>query len=194
MNRQDVQALLALNKSNYPSAYREMTKPEVEALLKSWLSALEPYPPELVQAAYLRALTRCRFPVTLADIFDELRAVKNAGRPSVEALWRELTAVADYCADRAWRFDFNGPGELPGMTQGDCERNRCMERMRGMSAENRDFIGNLSRLISFGRMDRQEREGLHFGRYRRFIEDWRLREETLQALPEAMRKYLPVGE
>ena len=90
MNRQDVQALLALNKSNYPSAYREMTKPEVEALLKSWLSALEPYPPDLVQEAYLRALTRCRFPVTLADIFDELRAVKNAGRPSVEALWRLL--------------------------------------------------------------------------------------------------------
>ena len=90
MNKQDVQALLALNKSNYPSAYREMTKPEVEALLKSWLSALEPYPPELVQEAYLRALTRCRFPVTLADIFDS-KARTYAARLSDSLSHNEMT-------------------------------------------------------------------------------------------------------
>lgn len=186
MNEQDVRALLALNKSNYPHAYRDMVKAEVEALVKSWSMALEPYPAALVQAAYLAALTRCRFPVTLADIFDELRAARGASQPPPERLWQELVAAADYCAAKEWRFDFNGPSmKYPGLTQGEGEIRECRERLAGLSGECRAFIGNLSRLIDFGRMDSAAREGLHFGRFRRFVEEQRKRDDVPEYLREA---------
>lgn len=87
MTIMEVANLIALNKSNYPNAYKNMTSREAELLAKSWHSVLKNHEAETVFNAFGVALTRSEFPVTLAGIFTVLKEKKNSLLPTVDELF-----------------------------------------------------------------------------------------------------------
>lgn len=196
MNDSEVRKLIALNIANYPQSFANLDQRKTDLLVATWLKELQDFPAETIFAAFGRALRKCRFPVTLADIFAEMQDVKQAISPDVESCWRELCKVADKCAEASSRFDYTGASLLyKGMTQGQEARYICRYRLTHMMPENMAFVGNVGRLIEIGKMDSAQREQFFFPRYRDFIKRYRANEKALSAdglgLLEAKTKMIP---
>ena len=124
MSEQEVTKLIKLNIDNYPGRFLpNASKEQVKTLAATWWQLFKDLPAEAVMNAYLKALTVCDFPVTVADIFSELRKTQAAKRPSVEKLWRGLVQASCACRRDAYGFDF---------TDGWKYRERCHERFKGL--------------------------------------------------------------
>ena len=85
MSEQEVTKLIKLNMDNYPGRFLpNASKEQVKTLAATWWQLFKDLPAETVMNAYLKALTVCEFPVTVADIFSELRKVGYDGVISIE--------------------------------------------------------------------------------------------------------------
>lgn len=174
MSEQEVTKLIKLNIDNYPGRFLpNASKEQVKTLAVTWWQLFKDLPAETVMNAYLKALTVCEFPVTVADIFSELRKTQAAQRPSIEKLWRGLVQASCACRRDAYGFDF---------TDGWKYRERCHERFKGLPEVCREFIGGYGRMISLGEMEPEERERYQFPRFRRFVEQYWQDEETLHGV------------
>lgn len=164
MTESEVASLIKLNMANYPGRFLpNATKDEFLAMKCSWHMVLKDLPADVVLDAYHQALTNCEFPVTPANIFKVLREQAQATLPNVEKLWYKLCRVADYCHYESSNFEY---------TNGHIYRQKCQERYDKLPQVCKDFIGGLSRAVSFGSMNDIRREDIHFGRFRRFVEGY----------------------
>lgn len=107
MTIMEVANLIALNKSNYPNAYKNMTSKEAELLAKSWHGVLKNHEANDVFNAFGVALTRSEFPVTLAGIFSVLKEKKNSLLPTIDELFDMASKAARdisqyYSHDTGW--------------------------------------------------------------------------------------------
>lgn len=174
MSEQEVTKLIKLNIDNYPGRFLpNASKEQVKTLAATWWQLFKDLPAETVMNAYLKALTVCDFPVTVADIFSELRKTQAAQRPSVEKLWRGLVQAANKCSEEAYYFQF---------TTGERHREKCRGYFAALPEVCRKFIGNYGRLISLGELEPEERERYQFPRFRRFVEQYWQDEETLHGV------------
>ena len=180
MNQKEVAALLAMNKANFPHAYQDMPKSAMTGLLDSWVELFAPYPKELIQQAFMEALKVCKFPVTPADIFARLKAVSALEDPSVSELWSEFLRAAEGAYILSTGFYYNAPSfKYEKLTQGQERRRDAQSLLDGLHPASRDFVGNLGRLISFGKMDEVTLEQVIFPSFRRAVEGYQSRKETL---------------
>lgn len=183
MTNKGIKALIALNKSNYENWLKSSSKEEINALAKTWFTLFRPYTDEQVFAAYHRALTYCEFAVKPANIFSELRKAKTVNQPSAEEMWRQLTNAADYCFEMSYRFGFTAQSASNlEITQGQQARINCEDKLKALPPQCQRYIGSVGRLIDLGSFDEQEREQYQFPRFRRYVEQYREREETLDNL------------
>ena len=73
ITRKDIVAMVGMIKANYTHAYKDVTKPELSAMVEFWYSSLAKYEKEVVNVAFQRAVESCKFPPTLADIIQNVK-------------------------------------------------------------------------------------------------------------------------
>ena len=171
MSEQEVTKLIKLNIDNYPGRFlANANKEQIKTMAATWWQLFKDLPAEAVMNAYLKALTVCEFPVTPANIFNELRKIQAANRPTIEELWRKLISAARYCHNEAYYFQFSNA---------ETHRENCRQKFSKLPQECREFIGNYGRLIDLGEMENEEREQFQFPRFRRFCEQFYQRDDVL---------------
>ncbi len=189
MNKRDIVELIAMNKINFPNAYKDMGKEESQALVACWLNQLEPYDKYLVQEAFGRALKVCKFPVTLADIFGEIRKIQKAVEKPIEQLWMEFQQASTKCKELSLGFSYTFVGDN-GRTQGKTYRDEAGQIFDSLSPEVREYCGSLGRLIDFADVDSAHMEQVIWPAFRRSIEGIRERGEVRQSLPQNVLQQL----
>lgn len=189
MNKRDVVELIAMNKINFPNAYKDMTKEDSQLLINSWLIQLEPYNSELVKTAFMRALKVCKFPVTLADIFGEIRKIQKAVEKPIEQLWMEFQQASAKCKELSLGFGFTFV-EDNGNPQGRNYRDEARQIFDNLSPEVREYCGSLGRLIDFADVDSAHLEQVIWPAFRRSVEGIRERGEVRSSLPSEVLQQL----
>ena len=191
MTESEVAVLLGLNKSNFPYAYRDMSKAEGGALLKSWHQSLAKFPAEIIFAAYNQALSFCKNPVTIADIYTALRKIKAATSTPVEAMWREAIKAARRAAANTYYYGFSAESsKFPGKTQGYEYRQATNDLFDHLPHITRLWFGSPREMERIGAIEPDELETVIFPRFRRFVEEQRDREDTIMSTPDNLLEYM----
>lgn len=166
MTREEVKRLLVLNMNNYPGRFlKDATVEQLKDMTNSWYAVFGGLDTELVFAAYMEALKHCSFPVTISDIWQELE--KTMPTPEPETEWRALLNAANWCYERSYWRTFNGPSQkYEGLTQGQEYERDCRAKFDGLSDVNKNFIGNVGRLIELGSRDAKEQDFWYVQRYK----------------------------
>lgn len=166
MTRDEVANLLELNMANYPGRFlKNATTKQLRAMANSWLAVFGDIDGKLVLAAYMEALKRCEYPVTIADIWKQLEKATPEADPETE--WRALVRAANWCYERSYYRTFDGPSQkYAGLTQSEEWERDCQERLDNLSAVNREFIGNTYRLVELGGKDSQSQDFWYWQRYK----------------------------
>lgn len=99
MTREETAELILMNATLYKLGSKPLTDEEMKTTLDVWTYQFKDYPGEVVKRAFLAANRVCKFPITVADIFDQLTQGIN---PDTE--WSAL-ADAAYKAQKyiSWR-------------------------------------------------------------------------------------------
>ena len=71
MTRDETIKLLAILKAAYPSAFRNLTRIEGEAMVGLWSSEFAPYPSDIVTAAVRRIIKKSRFLPSISETLRE---------------------------------------------------------------------------------------------------------------------------
>ena len=166
MTREEVKRLLVLNMNNYPGRFlKDADFEQLKDMTNSWYASFGELDAKLVFATYMEALKHCSFPVTIADIWAELEKTMPAPEPETE--WRDLLKAANWCYEHSYWRTFNGPSQkYEGLTQGQEYERDCRIRFDGLSEVNRNFIGNVRRLIELGSRDAREQDFWFVQRYK----------------------------
>lgn len=185
MSLEEVAKLIALNKSNYPQAYREISSLELKAMVKSWHLSLEPYPAELILRAYQRALESCRFPVSLADIFSVLKSQRRAEQESPEQLWQQALRAARRAKEKSYYLQFTNNSsskKYPGKSQAYEARQEILDTLASLPPPVKAWFGGGTRLVEIGGMEPEKLEQIIWPSFRRYILQEQEKEEMLQPL------------
>lgn len=166
MTKEEVKRLLILNMNNYPGRFlKDATLEQLRDMTNSWWAIFAELDAKLVFAAYMEALKHCSFPVTAADIWDELEKTMPTVEPETE--WQALLKAANWCYEHSYWRTFNGPSQkYEGLTQGQEYERDCKARFDSLSDVNKNFIGNVRRLIELGSRDAREQDFWFVQRYR----------------------------
>lgn len=86
MTIDEVTALMRWNVAMYSNSAKPLTDENAATQIAIWSAELADVPAYAGQAAMQKAFTVCRFPVTLADLCDQLRAIQTQYEiPSADA-------------------------------------------------------------------------------------------------------------
>lgn len=101
MTKEDAAKLIQMNFVLYKLGSKPLTDAEMEIMLDVWTYQFRDYPGEAVKRAFLAANRVCKFPITVADIFDQLTQGINP-----DAEWSVLAEAAHkaqkYISWRNW--------------------------------------------------------------------------------------------
>lgn len=196
MEPNEVKELLQLNKKMYQHSERPMADDTIAVQLTVWSVALRDVPAQAGRIAMQRAFTVCRFPVTLADLFDQLRAMQAAQTRPAADVWREILQAAHKAHNNAaeYRYTFRGPD---GKTQGQHARERNRAIYTALHPAAREWLGSVDELAALEDLDERS---LNYRRkdferlYAAFVQRQDLDPELLQlALSAATRPQLAGG-
>lgn len=152
MNTNEVTQLLKLNKSMYQSSARPLTDDVIAVQLAVWAAALKDVPAEAGFLAIQRAFTVCRFPVTLADLYDKLRALQAESSTPVATVWESILKAAHRAADNVGRYRYTCQME-DGRTQGQQAKEENQALFAGLPGMVRDWLGSPRALAEIDFMD-----------------------------------------
>lgn len=196
MEPNEVKELLQLNKKMYQHSERPMADDTIAVQLAVWSVALRDVPAQAGRIAMQRAFTVCRFPVTLADVCDQLRAMQAAQNRPAADVWREILQAAHKAHNNAaeYRYTFRGPD---GKTQGQHARERNQALYAALHPAAREWLGSVDELAALEELDERS---LHYRRkdfeqlYAAFVQRQALDPELLQlALSNASRPQIAGG-
>lgn len=167
MSKDEVVKLIILNMDNYPDRFlKNADKAQIETIANTWHQVFKSMPTEIVMQAYIKSLTECEFPVTVADISRQLKKMKHAQLPDTEKLWVQMIKSATKCL--AWdtepNYDNYREYQAKKQTIFDAMPKQCQE-----------FIGNIDRLTELAKMENAEQ--FYFYRFRDTLADYEEREE-----------------
>lgn len=186
MTAEQVKALLQTNRAMYKLTERQFTDAEVKTQLAVWSAALKEFPHPVVQQAMLRAFTVCRFPVTLADLFDQLRAIQAENAVPVARRWAGLLQTAHRALDNAAMYGYTFRGK-DGVTQGQAAKAANRRLFGELPPEEREWLGSLEELV---RLAREDAQGLSYRRaqFERFMKERPCKLDPAQLLPAARER------
>ena len=163
LTKQDVVKILALIKTAYPYAYKEVDEKALDRLVEIWLECLEEYSAELVKYAFKEAIKACKMPPTIADVIEQIERVQGARDKSDGELWNEYLNLIYLAKDLTGRFHYTAKEE--GKTQGERAREELYAAFEGADERIKDFIGSVGNLVDVCKTDdlRQEKERFYFG-------------------------------
>lgn len=90
LTKKDVISMIGLIKVNYPYAYKDVSKEEMQMLQETWFRSFSKYPKEVVGLAFQKALETCKMPPTIADLIEHIQSLQEALEPTESELWSEL--------------------------------------------------------------------------------------------------------
>ena len=152
MTTKDVQILIRQNLAMYRVGEKTFTEEQAATQLATWAAALKDIPAEAGFLAMQRASTVCRFPVTLADLFEQLRRMQSTQRPTAAEEWAALLKEARKAASDAGQYTYTM--RLPdGRPQGQAARERNKARFESLHPAAQKFLGHVSELVNLGDCD-----------------------------------------
>lgn len=77
MTVQEIQTMIRQNMVLYRNVAKPLTDKEADLLIATWADALSDVPSAAGKLAFRRALRVCHFPVLIADLYDQLRAMRS---------------------------------------------------------------------------------------------------------------------
>ena len=121
-------------------------------MLSVWAVELKDVPASAGVLAMRRAFTVCRFPVTIADLFEQLRRMQSTQCPTAAEEWAALLKEARKAASDAGQYTYTM--RLPdGRTQGQAARERNKARFESLHPAAQKFLGHVSELVNLGDCD-----------------------------------------
>ena len=117
MNRTDAIKLLALIKVAYPTAYRDMDEDSLNATVTMWESTFPSTPYVIVEMAFDQHRRKSKFPPTVAEMFEELKAIhyRSTGDALTYASMGGSSRLVDRCrwvADQTSAFARGGADSI----------------------------------------------------------------------------------
>ena len=88
MTVQEIQTMIRQNMVLYRNVAKPLTDKEADLLIATWADALSDVPSAAGKLAFRRALRVCHFPVLIADLYDQLRAMQMESEPKAADLWQ----------------------------------------------------------------------------------------------------------
>ena len=117
MTVQEIQTMIRQNMVLYRNVAKPLTDKEADLLIATWADALSDVPSAAGKLAFRRALRVCHFPVLIADLYDQLRAMQIESEPKAADLWQLVCERAHKANENKGLYSFTG--HLPdGRTQG----------------------------------------------------------------------------
>lgn len=188
MTAEQVKALLETNRAMYKLTERQFTDAEVKTQLAVWSAALKDFPHPAVQRAMMRAFTVCRFPVTLADLFDQLRAIQAENATPIAERWSALLKGAYKALDNSAMYGYTFRMEN-GLTQGQAAVRANKQLFDDLPDAEKEWLGSIDELI---RLAREDAQGLSYRRaqFERFMKDRPCKLDPAQLLPPPQERKL----
>lgn len=117
MTKEEAAELILMNATLYKLGTKPLSDDEMKTTIDIWTYQFRDYPGEVVKRAFLAANRVCKFPITVADIFDQLTQGINP-----DAEWSELADAArkaqKYLCWRNWPMVI-GMDEHGGLLRSD---------------------------------------------------------------------------
>lgn len=146
MTKEETAQLIRMNFTLYKLGSKPLTDEEMETTLDVWTYQFRDYPGEAVKRAFLAANRVCKFPITVADIFDQLTQGINP-----DAEWSVLAEAAHkaqkYISWRSWPMVV-GMDEHGGLIRSDGteELKRTFENLPPAAKKYAGSVGGLEEL------------------------------------------------
>lgn len=181
ITRKDIVAMVGMIKANYTHAYKDVTKPELAAMVEFWFNSLAKYEKEVVGAAFQMAVESCTFPPTLADICKNIHYIRTATEPTEADLWDELVRVLPQVGRVAYfgtrQYWDNGRMVYPA--------EELQKIYEGLPPILKAYVGGVSELVSLAKQETLEYEK---GRFLKALPTLKQRDEIKQTVhPNILR-------
>lgn len=193
----EVSALYAQNVTFYAGRVPAPSKEAAALQVSVWASALADVPANAAQAALVRAFTVCRFPVTLADLMEQLHAMQAESEPRAGEVWQQIAQAAHRARENKGLYSFTGK-DAAGRRISDTAREANKQIFYILPAPARQWLGTLQALID---LDSEDAAGQAIRRrdFERFYKDYQetrpLNPAQLAALPGGIHsKELPQNQ
>lgn len=181
ITRKDIVAMVGMIKANYTYAYKDVTKPELSAMVEFWFTSLAKYEKEVVNVAFQRAVESCTFPPTLADIIQNVKAIKAAAEPTDEDCWEELVRVLP----RVGRVAYFGTRQYWDNGRLVYPAEELQKIYDGLPPILKAYVGGVSELVSLAKQETLEYEK---GRFLKALPTLKQRDEIKQTIhPNILR-------
>ena len=152
MTVKEVQALIQQNLDMYRISERSFTTQQAASCVTIWYAALKDIPAQAGFKAMLQAFTVCRFPVTPADLMEQLRNMQTACEPTAGEAWNKLLTTARKAANTACEYNYT-IHTPEGISQGEAAKIRNRKRWDELHPAAQKWLGSISALINLGNMD-----------------------------------------
>lgn len=152
MTTNEVQNLIRQNIALYKVSEKALSEKDAAIQIAVWASALQDVPAPAGFAAMQKAFAVCRFPVTLADLMNQLRAMQAEHSETSAECWARLLSTARKAEQNADCYRFTA--HLPdGRTQGQAAKAKNQALFDDLHPAARRWLGSLQELVELGRMD-----------------------------------------
>jgi hypothetical protein len=149
MTKQEVQELFAANQAMYEHTMRPLSDLAVSTQIVVWATALKDVPVQAGREALQRAFMVCKWPVTLAELCDQLRAMQEQNHTAAGALWDETLRAAREAVKNASRYPHTFR-EADGRTQGEIARANNKALFEAQHPFVKEWLGSVRQLIDLG--------------------------------------------
>lgn len=199
MTVQEIQTIISQNMVLYRNVAKPLTDKEADLLIATWADVLADVPSAAGKLAFRRSLRVCHFPVLIADIYDQLRAMQRESEPKAADLWQLVCERAHQATENKGLYSFTG--HLPdGRTQGQAARDANKRLFDELPPAVQEYFGSLQALVD---LDAETASGKSIRRrdFEKFYGDWQQRQPldpqklpcatVAPALNTATKKSLP---
>jgi len=175
MEKRDVAQMLMVINANFSGAYAPANQTEKELLVDSWVHILGKYERPVVEKALFEVLSHATYAPRIGDIVNKIEEIEEAGKPSAENLWAELTQALYKAEKYVYGLRLSGSRD---------ESIRALNRLyNAMSDENKAYCPNLNSFVEMTHWDMGEYEK---ARYLKRIPEIRKKKRISETLPPLM--------
>ena len=152
MTMQEVQVLIRKNLVLYRNTAKPLSEADAAILVGTWAEHLADVPSYAGKLAFDKALEVCTFPVTLANIYTQLRKLQSESEPNAATLWGRICETAHKASENRSLYGYTGHLQ-DGRTQGQAakEANKKLFDCLPMCVQR--YFGSLQALIDFDSED-----------------------------------------
>lgn len=182
MTLQEVRTLMELNCAMYSASPMKLSEKDAALQIAVWAKHLQNLPAEAVFKAMFMAFAKCRYPVKLSDLMEQLREMQGSQQPTAADSWNALRKAATEYVKDTWLYHFTAlADDGSGRTQGQAARQRNRDRFNALPDTAKKWLGNPQTLYELGNMNE---DSLHFRR--RDYENYYKQQQDCQPLDAAL--------